>query len=326
MSPSVRLGAGIDVILSTGEVVHLDGPSSDGPPVVSHAHGDHLVAGANRIVSSDLTAALAGVRQDVRPEVAPHPAVQLIPSGHIAGSRAALVTDPATEWTYLYTGDCCIRDRFYLSGFDPPSADVLILEATYGVPNYTFPPTERVISEIDDWLAETMGTVVLLFGYPLGRAQKLQRIVADSPRTRVFVTDAIATLNRVIEDHRAVTFESHRFDTSVDLAPGDAVVLPMQSTRHAWIQSMVDGHDARTAGFSGWAVDRSFRFQRGLDRAFVLSDHCDFEELCEVVAAVEPERVYTHHGFSKPLAQHVTAEFGVEAVALERHQSTFADF
>jgi putative mRNA 3-end processing factor len=326
VSPGVRLRDGIEIEFADGTTVVCDGPGDADATVVSHAHGDHLVEGAERVVASELTAALAGVRQEFTPTTVEHPAVDLYNAGHIPGSRAAKLTDPETGRTYLYTGDCSVRDRFYLEGFDPVDADVLVVEATYGNPEYRFPPTEEVVAEIHEWLAETMDEVLVLFGYALGRAQELQRILASSPRSNVYVTDAIARLDGVIEDHLDVAFDVRRYGSDVDLEPGDALVLPMQTSRLAWIESLVEATDAVTAGFSGWATEQSFVYRRGVDRGFVLSDHCDFEELVEVVRAVDPERVYTQHGFAEELATYLTSEYGYEPRALKRNQSTLSDF
>jgi len=324
----VRLRDGIEITFANGERFVMDGGGETGAQttLVSHAHGDHF-ADATEVVASDLTADLLAARKDdANPTAIDHPAIERFPAGHIAGSRAMRLTDPETGRRYLYTGDCSTRDRLYLDGFEPVDADVLILETTYGKPDYRFPPTTESIAEIQSWLTETMDEVVLLFGYALGRAQKLQRILADSARERVFVTDAIADLSNVIEAHRDVEFRGERYGRDVDLQPGDALVLPMQTSRLNWIESLVDAHDAVTAGFSGWASDDSFIYRRGYDEGFVLSDHCDFDELVSIVEAVDPEQVYTQHGFADEFANYVTSELGYPAQTLKANQSTLGDF
>lgn len=315
---------GVEVSFSNGETVSLDGGVGDAT-VLSHAHADHYTE-ADRVVASQLTADLVGVRRDNAPEVTTHPDIELFPAGHVAGSRAALLRDPDTGRSILYTGDYCTRNRFYLEGFRPREADVLITEATYGKPGYRFPSTEEVVEEIHGWLEETMDRVVVCFGYALGRAQKLQRVLMESRRRRVYVTEAIARLNGVIEDNLEVSFDSTLYSSGVDLQPGDALVLPMQTTRLNWIEELVEDHDAATAGFSGWAIDQSFVYRRGLDRGFVLSDHSDYTALLRTVEDVDPELVYTHHGFSEEFARSVERELGVDARALKRNQSTLTEF
>lgn len=327
MGAAVRLRDGIEITCESGDTIHLDGSPVSGPAVLSHAHGDHLIDEAHPLIASPLTAVLAAVRQNTTPrELTDHPAVDLVNAGHIAGSRAVHVTDQQTGRTYLYTGDCCTRDRFYLDGFVPMAADVLIIESTYGKPTYRFPPTDVVVSKIKDWLADTMDDVVILFGYALGRAQKLQRILQDSARNRVFTTEAVCQLNAVIEEYLDVSFEVAEYSTDVTLTAGDALVLPMQTSRLAWIGSLIEKHDAITAGFSGWAVDDSFIYQRGYDRGFILSDHCDFSELRDIVTSVDPDVVYTHHGFTDAFANHLTTNLGVPSQALKQNQATLGDF
>lgn len=321
---TVRLRDGVEILLSDGTRVVCDAADPDGDVnVVSHAHSDHLPDGEATAVCSPLTAALATARRDAPLRRTTDDRVELRPAGHVAGSRAALVTDPDGT-RYLYTGDVCTRSRFYLDGFEPVEADVLIVESTYGAPGYELPPTETVLRDALDWLAET-DAPVLLFGYALGRAQKLQRLLARSDRDRVLTTDAVLRANEVIGDHLDVEFGAQRYDGDVTLDAGDAVVLPAQLSRFEWVERLREKSGAVAAGFSGWAVDSSYRYSRGYDAAFPLSDHCDFGELRGLVAAVDPERVYTQHGSTADLAERLTRD-GYDATALRRNQLSLDDF
>ena len=320
---TVQYRDGIEIDLSDGTRVVCDADEPDGDVnVVTHAHGDHYPAGEATAVCSPLTADLATVRRGVTLHRTTDERVELLPAGHVAGSRAALVTDPDGT-RYLYTGDVCTRSRFYLDGFEPPTADVLVVEATYGEPGYAFPDHETVAAEIGEWLTDT-DEPVLLFGYALGRAQKLQVLAAET-RERVFTTDAVLRVNEPIAAHCDVTFDAERYGEDVTLGPGDALVLPMTTARIDWIDRLAEETGALKAGFSGWAVDDSFRFRGDYDVTFPLSDHCDFPELTALVEAVDPERVYTQHGSVDTLASHLT-ERGYDATALRQHQTSLDDF
>jgi len=298
------------------------------------------------VVCSPLTAALAGVRRSSELSVAEHPAVELLPAGHVAGSRAAVIDGGETR--YCYTGDVCTRDRCHLDGFEPPDADVLIVEATYGKPGYVFPDHDEIERRIFEWLAETMDRPVILVGYALGRAQKLQHVVDRSDRTRCFVSEGIAAVNEPIEAAGVTTFDVEVYeaegegvdggregdgDGGVDgsdpdrpaLEPGDALVVPSSVARSDRIQRIAADTGALTAGFSGWAAGSSFRYRGGYDATFPLSDHCDFEELLALVEAVDPDAVYTQHGFADELAETLVAR-GYRARSLRRNQTTLADF
>ncbi len=324
---TVRLGDGVHIdAAGVGRVV-ADADTPDGDVnVTTHAHGDHLFETAtapDEVVCSPTTAALADVRRpDAEFSVGDHPRVSLQNAGHVAGSRAVRVE--GDERTYLYTGDVSPRDRCYLEGFDPVPADVLVIEATYGSPEYVFPDQDELERRIVSWLNDTVDVPVLLFGYALGRAQKLQRLVARSDRSRLLVSDAIADLNAAIETHADVTFGAERYD-SLDPDPGDAVVLPMGSARLDFVDRLAAETGAVTAGFSGWAVDDAFRYRGGYDEAFVLSDHADFEELQAIVEAVDPETVYTQHGFADEFARQLT-RLGHDARALKEDQTSLGQF
>jgi putative mRNA 3-end processing factor len=320
---TVRRRDGVEIELSDGTRVVCDADDPDGDvTVVSHAHGDHLPAGEATAVCSPLTAALGTARREAPLHRTTDDRVELLPAGHVAGSRATLVTDPDGT-RYCYTGDVCTRSRLYLDGFEPPDADVLIVESTYGEPGYAFPPHETVAAEICEWLAETEGPVIL-FGYALGRAQKLQ-LLADRAGRTVYTTDAVQRVNEAIEAHRGVSFPAADYGDDVDLGEGDALVLPMTTARIDWIDDLADETGARKAGFSGWAVEDSFRYRGNYHATFPLSDHCDFPELVALVEAVDPEQVYTQHGSADALARHLTGE-GYDAQALREGQTSLGEF
>ncbi|PSQ06730.1 mRNA 3'-end processing factor [Halobacteriales archaeon QS_6_71_20] len=321
---TVQYRDGIELTLSDGTRVVCDADTPDGDVnIVTHAHGDHYPDGEATAVCSSLTAEIATARRDDPLYRTTDDRVELLPAGHVAGSRAALVTDPDGT-RYLYTGDICTRPRFYLDGFEPPSADVLITEATYGEPGYVFPEHDTLMGDIRTWLRDT-DDPVLLMGYAFGRAQKLQLLANQSDRDRVFTTDAVVRVNEAIEAHLDVTFDVQRYEDETTLQSGDALILPMTSGRINWIDKLAEDTGAVKAGFSGWAVDRSFKFRGDYDVTFPLSDHCDFEELLDMVAAVDPDQVYTQHGSAAELAEHLTDE-GYEATSLRRNQFSLEDF
>lgn len=332
---SVSLRDGVRIDLTSGETFLADGTRPDADIVaLSHAHGDHLYSSApSGVICSELTAALAGARRSGTGTVprTTHPAVEQVPAGHIPGSRATIVTDDDGT-TYCYTGDFSTRDRFLLEGFDPEGlastydVDVLIMETTYGKPEYEFEDQATLERRILEWLEETSDTPVVLFGYTLGRAQELELLVERSDRQRLFVTDAIARLNGVIEAHADVTFDAESYDEDVTLGPGDALVAPTQLNRASFLEEIAEGEDAITAGFSGWAIDRSFKYRRGYDEGFVLTDHADFSELTATVAAIDPDRVYTQHGFADRFASHLEATLDVEARSLKNNQTALDEF
>jgi putative mRNA 3-end processing factor len=305
--------------------------------IVSHAHADHTFRKTpETVVCSAATAALVEARTGATvPEFREGTdEVTLLPAGHVVGSRAALVEEDGSDRPdgatrrYLYTGDFSVRDRLYLEGFEPVDANVLVMETTYGEPDYRFPPEAELQARIRDWLADNADRPLVLFGYSLGRAQKLQRLARQATERPVVVHDAVATVNEAIESATDLSFpaESLADRGSDDLDGDEILVAPTNLSRSDWAVDLAERHDTLKAGFSGWAVDESFRYRGGYDATFPLTDHCDFDELVDVVEAVDPEAVYTHHGYDEAFADHLATCHGYDARPLLGDQTRLDDF
>jgi putative mRNA 3-end processing factor len=193
-------------------------------------------------------------------------------------------------------------------------------------------PAHQLITASDsvDTLAQALvgstvtGVTLVLTLSQLVLSQE-QGAVGDQRERREAATTFRGDVSDVIERHRDVTFPGERYGSDVDLGAGDALVCS-GSPRSPWVESLVESTGAATAGFSGWAVDDSFVYRRGFDEGFVLTDHCDYDELLALVAAVDPEQVYTQHGFADEFATSVTSELGIPAQSLKKGQATLGDF
>ncbi|SEV81537.1 MBL fold metallo-hydrolase [Natrinema salifodinae] len=313
--------------------------------VVSHAHADHTFRSTpETVVCSAETAAIAEARTGTGFEfVERAPGIELVPAGHVVGSRAAIIdVEEATadgdgrSGRYCYTGDFSTRDRCYLDGFDPSAidADALVMETTYGRPEYRFPPQDELEAAIADWLRDNDDRPLFLFGYSLGRAQKLQwlarQATADADR-EILVSESIHDVNQAIEratgsdDEDGLSFPGRPYDSLRGLTD-ELVILPSNQARADWVETAVDREDGLKAGFSGWAVDDSFRYRGNYDVTFPLTDHCDFDELVAAVRAIDPEVVYTHHGADEAFADVLATEYGYRAQPLKRAQTTLDEF
>lgn len=309
--------------IEIGQKVVADSRSSIGEiNLISHAHSDHaLKKEAKNIICSELTGKIAGERFDNQISFAEtHDRVELMPSGHIIGSRAALIDDRV-----LYTGDVSLQSRTYLDGFRPVEAEKLVVESTYGIPAYTLPEQKQIVKQIRDWVKDNQN--LFLFGYSLGKAQKIQHIVQQATERPIIAHGAVIKMNKVIEKHTDLEFRAKPYKENKDLLEDDAILIaPSRSSKADYINKLVDKHNGVKAGFSGWAVQESFKYRGGYDETFALSDHCGFEDLVELVKQVDPEEVYTHHGFDEEFASYLKRELGFNARALKNNQSSLNDF
>ena len=68
------------------------------------------------------------------------------PAGHCLGSAMLLAEDG--EQSLLYTGDFKLGESATAEPAELPHADILVIESTYGHPDYRLPPREEVIEQL----------------------------------------------------------------------------------------------------------------------------------------------------------------------------------
>jgi DNA ligase-1 len=286
---------------------------------VSHAHFDHL-ATHRRIITSVgtrrlMAARMPGEREEiVLPFGEPYTLrddtqLTLHPAGHIFGS-AMLRLEREGE-SFLYTGDFKLRAGRSAETCEPPRADVVIMETTFGVPRYIFPPTQQVLDGIIGFCRQAVedNEVPVLFGYSLGKSQELLSSLADAGLP-VMLHPQTLKMTRIYEE-LGQTFPAY-LPFSLTNVAGHVVVCPPQANNSAWLRKI---KPRRTAAVTGWALDSSAVFRYQCDAAFPLSDHADFADLMRFVELVQPKRVFTVHGFTQEFAR-TLRERGIEAWAL----------
>jgi putative mRNA 3-end processing factor len=288
--------------------------------MVSHAHSDHLPSGLKHphALCSDITRDFIGLRKGKPVQTYTDAQVTMLDAGHIPGSTMFLVDG---ERRVLYTGDFCTRDRETAKGAKPVKCDVMIMEATYGEPRYVFPDHAEVMSAAKEWLEELLGhgRSAVLLAYPLGKSQELAAGFRDLP---LLLHPTIAENNRLLNrygyDLAVGEFTGPRHEPFVYITSGI-------NADKARVGPMIE-QGARTAAFTGWALDGGFISRSGSFHAFPVSDHCGFDELLAFVKACSPEKVYTTHGFAAELAAHIRKELGIDAQPLVKRQGTIDQF
>lgn len=295
----------------------MDAPKAVGEEAgvfVSHAHADHTGAHAAVLFSLPtrklMRARVAGRRTEHALEFgvshplsafAPHLShrearITLLPAGHILGSAMAFLEVNGSS--LLYTGDFKLRSGLSSEVCQPCKADILIMETTFGRPEYVFPPCAQVVESIVAFCRDTLktgGTPVLL-GYSLGKAQEILRglLGTDLP---VSLSSPMMRLTRIYESFGHVFPPYEEWDGE-DLSSRVLLVPPGPSVKR--VRTKV-AH-SRLALISGWALRSGYQFRAGADAAFPLSDHADFPELIEFVRRVAPRKIYTLHGFAADFA------------------------
>jgi ATP-dependent DNA ligase I len=285
---------------------------------VSHAHSDHI-APHHEIILSERTARLMQVRMPgTRVEhVLPfgeqrrvHDVdLMLLPAGHIFGSAQLFLS--STDGTLLYTGDFKLRPGKSAELADWRRAETLIMETTFGLPRYRFPPTTEVVAQIVAFCRDTIdeGGVPVLLGYSLGKAQEILCSL-EGAGLMPMLHGSVYQMTRIYEQFGQSFCQYVRYNKN-EIA-GKVLICPPSAGHSPMIDNIAR---RRIAIISGWAMDPNAIYRYQVDAAFPLSDHADYDDLVRYVDLVKPTRVFTLHGFAAEFARDLR-ERGVEAWAL----------
>ena len=294
---------------------------------VSHAHGDHI-APHDEIIVSERTARLMQSRlPGSRTEhILPFGEkgsvdgldLMLLPAGHIFGSAQCFLF--AGDETLLYTGDFKLRPGKSAERAQWRHADTLIMETTFGLPRYRFPPTEQVIDQIVAFCRETIeaAQVPVLLGYSLGKAQEILCSL-DGAGLTPMLHGSVYRMTRIYEQFGQSFCNYVRYNANE--VAGKVLICPPSTNRSQMLEKIPH---RRVAIISGWAVDPNAIYRYGVDAAFPLSDHADYDDLIRYVGLVRPRRVFTLHGFAAEFASDLRMR-GVEAWALSEENQMELD-
>lgn len=290
---------------------------------ISHAHSDHVARHELTFCSEttrDLMKARYGFQTEGTTRMLPmrQPVewegweLLLLPAGHIVGSAMLHLTRKSDGATLLYTGDYKLRQGLSSERCELLPADTLIMECTFGLPQFSFPPTAEVITQILKFAQETLedGGIPVLLGYSLGKAQEILVALAEAGHP-VMVHKSIWDMTRAVAPLLGRLPEYRLFDAAE--AKGHVLLFPPSNGRSIAIKKL---KVCRTAMLTGWAMQPGAKFRYQVDEIFPLSDHADYPELIETVEMVKPRRVWLVHGYTREFAADLR-KMDVEAWTLE---------
>ncbi|MCX8171344.1 MAG: MBL fold metallo-hydrolase [Candidatus Bathyarchaeota archaeon] len=242
-------------------------------------------------------------------EIKPHS------SGHVLGSYEFEVSTP--DGTVLFTGDMNTREFRIIKPAEPVSCDVLIIESTFGSPDFIFPPDDIVAKSMVDWAIRTLreGKIPVFRADSLGNAQEVIRIFNENTDLPVVSHSRVTKISRIYEAYgykmEYVDMGSRDVDdlisnrNAVIVAPKN---LDLSSYSPEYVSALV----------SGWAL----KFKRN---SFPLSDHADFPNLIRFVGDCNPKLVLTYHGgrFNSILAKYIEKKLKIRSYPIDLITTSF---
>lgn len=285
---------------------------------ISHAHTDHARRHKEALLTPQTLALIPSARRPRgwrmlgydEPLRRGEATVTLLSAGHMLGSAQLLFEHGGTR--LLYTGDIKLRQAGGASTHIP-RADVLIIESTYGRPHFRFGDPDSTVESIARWCRRALDSRVtpVLLCHALGKTEEV--MLALAPYGLRFALE-----KRCVPCARDYAAAGRPLPDWVELdgeAPAGHVVIAPPAGKDE-VRRL---GRYRTALISGWARDAEFARMFGADATFDLSDHCDFDELLEVVERSGADQVYTVHGYTEDFSR-VLRRKGLRAWALEANE------
>lgn len=324
----IEVSLGPERILVDPERKALNG----GKAVISHFHADHsnAVNKKNEFVCSKQTrelirksvpeARLKGIDLKKKIGLAGFE-LSLYSSGHVLGStQLSLVNGKKL----VVTTDFKLQDSLLFKGAEVLPSDILVIEATFGSPEFVFPEREEVYSLMASWCRKELrqGRRVLLSGYRLGKAQELTKFCNEFLDEKPAVHESIYVNNKVYESNN-VRLGGYDLLANGNLNEHDVIIIPPFNLGSGLMQAIQLSSNKKISS----AIATGWQNNFGFDKSFPLSDHADFNQLLQYVKESSPKLVLTYHGFDLELARNIRKKLGINARPLaEANQKVLAEF
>lgn len=244
-------------------------------------------------------------------DVADH-RLTLFSAGHVLGSSQLMIESEAGS--FVYTGDFKLERSYTAEAPEVKRCDVVLMECTYGRPQYAFPPRAEIAEQMVVFAKTALadGAAPVFFAYSLGKAQEAIAILGAGG-VRVATHGAVHAMSKLYEEAGVQLppyepYDAATFDGTCALVwPPSGRALP----------KALRGRKARTAILTGWSLDRNALFRYGVDRGFPLSDHADYPSLLRYIELAQPRKVLLNHGWRDFVFR--LKKMGIDAEYLEEH-------
>ncbi len=287
--------------------------------IITHAHSDHARRGHSYYLAHHTSAHILRYRLgDINLETIgfDEPVykngvrISLHPAGHIYGSAQVRLE---------HKGEVCVVSGDYKTEvdnisqpFEPVRCHTFVTESTFGLPIYQWRPQAEIFDEINSWWQQNQaqGKTSILFGYSLGKAQRIQANL-NTGIGRIFVHGAIWNTNEALIKDGAILPEVTKVHYSLDksIYRGGMILAPTSAMGTPWLRRF---QPFVTGAASGWMTLRGTKRRKAMDRGFALSDHADWNGLLTAIEATGAQQIYVTHGYKSAFTRYLW-EQGLEA-------------
>jgi len=240
----------------SGTELYVDAKKKVELSFISHAHSDH-VKRHKQIIATPATLNLVKLRNRKVKGIplAYHQkydindvTIELYPSGHILGAAQILIERDGTR--LVYTGDFKPAESLTADPLEVKQADILIMESTFGAPQFVFPKRWQIIERLVKFIDRCFqsGIVPVVMGYAVGKAQEALKLLGELDY-QISIHPSIEPVVKVYEQH-GIEFKNYQTYQGEDLKDRVLLIPP-----HLANSSLVNKiWQTKKLILTGWAV------------------------------------------------------------------------
>ena len=285
--------------------IFIDPPQPQTRAIITHGHADHARYGHGAVLATPDTIAIMKARygEDAAGRWDELPfgetreidgvTISLHPAGHILGSAQVLLEHQGQR--IVVTGDYKRLDDRTAQPFELVKCDLLVTEATFGLPVFQHPNPADEIARLLRSVATFPDRAHVIGCYALGKAQRVISLLRESGYDDpIYLHGAMIRLCELYQQ-RGIPLGDLRHSLDIPKAElaGQIVIAPPGAIKDRWSRRLPD---PVLAVASGWMSVKQRARQSGVELPLVISDHADWNELRETIRETEAKTVWVTHG------------------------------
>src|SRR3954452_4389894 len=285
--------------------------------LITHGHSDHARAGHEHVLATRETLAIMAARCGADFAGSTQPAtygerigidgltVSFHPAGHVLGS--AQICLEAKGLRLVVSGDYKRMRDPTCAPFELVPCDVFISEATFGLPVFRHPDAAHEIARLIDSCRLFPERAHLVGAYSLGKAQRIMALLREAGWQRpIYIHGTMEKLTRFYQREGIDLGEVIRATgPERPKLGGEIVICPPSALQELWSRRFPEPVPAFA---SGWMRVRARARQRGVELPLVISDHADWDGLCETILATGCSELWVTHGEEDALVHWATSQ------------------
>ncbi len=212
--------------------------------------------------------------------------ITLYPSGYSYGASQILVKKDNKK--ILYSGSINNRQLAFCEEIYYPSADILVMESTYGNSKYDFSSYKDEENKVKNYVASELqkGNNIVIFISPLTKPQYIINLFNELTAP-IYLQNKIYQYVNHLRDYNLDIKPVRSFVTSIDKP---SIILYPKNNHNKF---PLFSDNIKKIMLTGNAINKDeLNKKYNLNESFTLSSHADFKSLIQYSELVKPSKIY----------------------------------